>query len=159
MMTPRDFLEAIVMPNVNDFHEDYASMRLAYNAVSATDALAAHIYYWLLTVDPAQVSGSANDSAYRAALASQNDDFALLRDVAKAQKKYVRLTQGNPQILGAEKVASREIGWGEGGFGEGRYGSVKQVVVDLDATTFKYLEAVVDGAVGFLESRMVAAGL
>jgi len=45
-MSARDFLQDIVRPNVSDFHANFGSRRHAYNAVSAVDALAAHLYVW-----------------------------------------------------------------------------------------------------------------
>jgi hypothetical protein len=48
-MTPRDFLEAVVRPNVDDFHAQFPDLRHAYNAISAVDALAAHLYVWART--------------------------------------------------------------------------------------------------------------
>lgn len=102
---------------------------------------------------PTAVASSKGDSAYRAALAARNQDFALLRDIAKAQK-HVRLTQGNPLVSQASQITSRPIGYGEGGFGEGRYGGCTQVVVDIDTNEFRYLESVIDASLDFLKTEM-----
>src|SRR5579859_7128759 len=45
-MTPRQFLNDIVCPNVKDFHDNYDNLRYAYNAIAAVDSLAAHLYVW-----------------------------------------------------------------------------------------------------------------
>jgi hypothetical protein len=158
-MTPREFLNAIVKPNVAEFHGNFEDMRRAFNAVAAVDALAAHLYVWAKAnaiVSPA-VSSSGDDTVYRAALATRDSDFALLRDVAKAQK-HVRLTRGNPQVSGADQISARSIGFGEGGFGEGRFGGPPQVIVDTAPDEFSYLEAIVDASLSFLESEMTALG-
>jgi hypothetical protein len=156
-MTPRDFLEAIVRPNVADFHTRFADMRHAHNAISSVDALAAHLYVWAKSNCQAAVASSCNDSAYRGTLAAQNGDFALLRDIAKAQK-HVHLTQGKPQVGSADQVTSRTIGWGKGRWGEGRWGGVQQVVVDIDATKLSFVETIVDNALAFLETEMIRLG-
>jgi len=98
MTTPREFLQIVVRPNIEDFHTHFADLRRAHNAISTLDALAAHLYVW--ATERAQhapaVASLKDDSAYRAELAKSNLDFALLRDIAKAQK-HVCLIQGNPQ--------------------------------------------------------------
>lgn len=157
-MSPGEFLDQIVAPNVADFHANPSSMRHAWSAVSTADALAAHIYAWCKSNAPALVTGINDDSHYRATLAARNSDFALLRDIAKAQK-HVHLDRGNPQVANAEQVTSRAIGYGEGPYGEGRYGGCQQVVVDVTPTEFRYVEAIVAGAVGFLKSEMTRLGL
>ena len=151
-MTPREFLEQVVRPNVADFHANYGSLRHSYNAVAAVDALAAHIYVWCTTNVPAQVYGAADDSAYRTKLAGLNHDFGLLRDIAKAQK-HVHLTRGTPQVTRAEQVSARPIGYGEGQYGAGRYDGPPQLVVDINPGDFRYVESVVDAALAFLVER------
>ena len=44
-MTPREFLEAVVRFDVAEFRDEYGNIRRAYHAVTAVDALAAHISY------------------------------------------------------------------------------------------------------------------
>lgn len=83
-MTPRDFLEVVVRPNVVDFKGDSASLRLAFNAVASVDALAAHLYHWCVVRNPSALRGASGDSHFRGALAALSDDFRLIRDVAKA---------------------------------------------------------------------------
>jgi hypothetical protein len=85
-MTPREFLDEVVKPNVAEFHGGYDSVRLAWNAIGAVDALAAHMYLWGQTHASREVTGVADDSHYREDLAQKNQDFRLLRDTAKALK-------------------------------------------------------------------------
>jgi hypothetical protein len=155
-MTPREFLEAVVRPNVDDFHTDFANLRHAHNAISAVDALAAHLYVWATTHDSAAVA-SRDDNEYRDKLAGRNQNFALLRDLAKAQK-HVHLTRGKPQISHAAQVTSRSIGYGEGDYGAGHYGGPEQVIVEIDAGGFAYVESVVDDGLVFLEAEMHRLG-
>ena len=156
-MTPREFLETIVLPNVEEFHGHYTDLRRAYNAVSSVDSLEANIYQWATVHSPAAVASILNDSQYRKDLSKRSADFDLLRDVAKAQK-HARLTDGNPKITLSDQVVVRPIGYGEGLYGLGRYGGVQQVVVDIAPGNFAYLEGTVDGALAVLEAEMVALG-
>jgi len=96
--------------------------------------------------------GAGDDTVYRAKLASQCSAFALLRDIAKAQK-HVRLIKGTPQVTGEHQVSLRRIGFGEGEYDRGRY-DCPQVVVGTNAGAIEYVEMVVDEAVAFLEAEM-----
>jgi hypothetical protein len=60
-MTPREFLDEVVRPNVAEFNVNFGSLRTAYNAVAAVDALAAHIYWWCKTNSSAEVKGDRDD--------------------------------------------------------------------------------------------------
>jgi hypothetical protein len=80
-----------------------------------------------------------------------------LGDVAKAQK-HVHLTRHNPQVIGADQVASRNIGYGKGPYGAGRYGGIQQVVVDIAAGNFSYLENTIDKSFAFLDAEMTPLG-
>ncbi len=156
-MTPRAFLDAVVRPNVADFHARYGDIRWAFNAVAAIDALAAHVFVWLQNNSPSSVVG-LNDTSYRAKLAASHKAFALLRDIAKAQK-HVHLTQGIPAVSHASQVSSRAIAYSEGPYGMGRYGGPPQVVVDMDDGSLLYLEGVVDDALALLQAEMDRLGL
>ncbi|MGA7791775.1 MAG: hypothetical protein WCA19_01970 [Candidatus Acidiferrales bacterium] len=152
-MTPREYLENVVRPNIADLHNQSDSVRLACNAIATVDALAAYIFYWCHAWAPSEITGLKDDTDYRATLAQRNPDFLLLRDTAKAQK-HVRLTRGKRHVTKAEQMSSRAIGWGEGPYGEGRFGGPPQVVIDTDDGNLCYVESLVDSALGFLESEM-----
>lgn len=144
-------------PNVEEFHTNFADLRRAFNAVGAIDALAAHIYVGAVWAG-ADVVGARDDSAYRDHLAQQNEPFAWVRDVAKAQK-HVHLTRGEPRVRRADQMVARQIGWGEGPYGAGRYDGVEQVMIEIAGGDFAYLENVVDEAMDFLERKMTALGV
>ena len=147
----------VVRPNFDEFHNNFADSRRAYNAIAAADALAAHLYVWAKTNAPNKVATAGDDSAFRAVLANRDHNFSLLRDIAKALK-HVRLTKGSPQVNSASQVVSRPIGYGEGGFGAGRYGGPEQVIVDIPQNGIRYIEEIVDQAVAFLEAEMTDMG-
>lgn len=148
-------MESIVRPNVVEFHIHYSDMRHAHNAVTAIDALAAHLYIWAKENNVPSIVSLRDDSDFRNELAARNADFALLRDVAKAQK-HVHLTRHNPQVTRADQIVSRPIGWGEGPYGQGRYGGVQQVVIDISPGNFVCLENTIDNALAFLEAQMAS---
>ena len=149
-MNAREYLEAIVRPNINDFSGDYANLRLGLNAVHTLDALAAHIFN---EAGGEAVLGCADDSAYRGVLAAANGDFGLLRDVAKAVK-HVELNRGKPQLSGAKQVSVQTLGYGQARYGEGRYGSPSQLVVRTDGGDTRVLETIVMSSLAFLEGEM-----
>jgi hypothetical protein len=157
-MTPRDFLKQIVQPDIDIFHADYGNIRLAYHAVASTDALAAHLFQWCRVNNPPAALNANDDSHFRHLLAQKDKHFALIRDVAKAQK-HVEITKTSTAVSSASQVAARGIGWGEGGFGEGRFGGPVQAIVTTNAGELKYIEEAVDGARDFLEREMNAAGV
>lgn len=156
-MTPKDFLEVMVRPNVADFKARFDDLRLAFNAVAAVDALAAQLYAWCQQNAPAEIVGVPSDTHYRGRLAQANAEFALLRDIAKANK-HVHLTQGTPQVSSAGQVSQKALGWGVARWGEGRYGGRPQVVVDTNGGEARVVENIVDRALAFLEGEMQRIG-
>lgn len=100
-MTPKEFLDQVVTPNVSDFQNDFGNVRLAFNAVAAIDALAANLFNWIKSNATGKERGATNDSAYRAALSKIDVDFPLVRDLAKANKHFL-LTDGKPKVSSAD---------------------------------------------------------
>ena len=152
-MTPREFLEKVVRPNITEWEANFGSERHAYNAVAAVDSLAAHLYVWCKANAPSEIGRIPNDSQYRASLVKRSPDFGLLRDIAKAQK-HVHLTEGKPKVKTAAQVTARSLGWGEARWGEGRWGGPPQVVVTTDDGGLRYVEQIVAAAVALLEAEM-----
>ena len=157
-MGPREHLEQIVRPNVGDIHTNFGNVRYAFNAVAAVDALAGHVYRWCCINAPHEVAEVQDDSAYRERLAHANADFALVRDIAKAQK-HIHLDRGSPQVSTAAQVETRSLGWGQARWGEGRWGSPPQVMVETDEGEVRVVEAILDRALSFLEVEMNRLGV
>lgn len=157
-MTPVEFLDRVVRPNVAEFNDHYGDERRAYNAVAAVDALAAHFYVWCRQIGHPRVANIPNDSDFRASLARLDPSFQLLRDAAKAQK-HVKLTQGNPTVSRADQIEARSLGWGEMKWGEGRWGGPPQVVIGIGSDNYEYVETIVQRSLEFLMGEMRAAGL
>jgi hypothetical protein len=159
-VTPGEFLQTVVRPNVEEFDADYGNVRRAYNAVAAVDALAAHICVWCKTNAPSEIAGLPDDNMdthYRGQLAGCSSDFRLLRDIAKAQK-HVHLDPPRkgkpPEVTTSAQVTTRAFGYGEGGYGAGRYGGPPQVVVTTDNGELRYVETIVAAALVLLEVEM-----
>ena len=78
-MTPRQFLEQIVRPNVVEFHANCANMRHAYNAVAAVDALAAHLRAPRIF----RLARAASAPALLHAVGDGEDEYCEVSDVAE----------------------------------------------------------------------------
>jgi hypothetical protein len=152
-VTPQEFLDQVVRPNVLDFETNYGDIRHAFNAVHAVDALAAHIFRWCVLNNPAEVEGHLDDTNYREHLSSLSPMFRLLRDIAKAQK-HVSLVRGEPLVQNMNSIESRPIGWGEGAWGEMRWGGPPQVVASTTEERTRAVEAIITEALAFLTSEM-----
>jgi hypothetical protein len=158
MMTPRDFLEQIVRPNLSEFDADRSDLRRALNALASVDALAAHMFVWLEANTPTAVSGIGDDSHYRTQLAQRSTDFSLARDTAKAQK-HVKLTKHNPQVSSASQMKSRRVGYGEGGWGDSPWGGGTVVAIELDDGSLAIAGPTLARALAFLEHEMTTQGI
>lgn len=156
-MDPRQHYDEIVEPNLRELDENFASLRHAFNAAAAVDALAAHIYWWCVKNNPGEVADIADDTAYRARLAEMDSSFALLRDVAKANK-HVRLTRSKPMVRSADQSAVMGVGYGARGYGEGRYGGVTQIFILTEDGEARYFESIIANAVKLLLSEMGRVG-
>jgi hypothetical protein len=152
-MTPKSFLQTVVIPNIEDFRNNFSSLRHAHNAISALDALAAHLHYWIINNSPNASRSSNDDSYYRNELSKRNKSFRFLRDIAKAQK-HIQLARYDPLIKRADQITLRNIGWGESGFGQGRFGGVEQVIVTDNNDQILYVEEILDLSLEFLIAEM-----
>ena len=157
-MEVHDHLEQVVRPNMADLVDAYGDVRRAFNAIAAVDALAGHIWRWCRTNALHEIAEIRDDSDYRQRLSQENADFALVRDMAKAQK-HIHLIRGSPQVSGADQVETRGLGWGQARWGEGRWGSPPQVVVETEDGEVRVVESVLGRALAFLEAEMVRIGI
>jgi hypothetical protein len=157
-LTPREYLNDVVRPNLEELEAEFASIRRANNAVSSVDALAAHLFEWCKANAPHEVGSARDDTAFRENLAKRSESFRLIRDIAKAHK-HVRLTRGSPLVSAAAQTNVRSLGWGEAAWDEGRWDGPPQVVVTLDDGTHRVVDAVARQAVAFLEAEMARLGV
>lgn len=101
-MTPVEFLEQMVRPNIAEFMKDKGDLRLAYNAILSVNALVAHIHH--ARSEPT----AKDDDKFRNSLAGENSNYALLRDAANAVK-HVRLTRGSPQLSSVGQISAKPM--------------------------------------------------
>lgn len=157
-MTPREHLNEIVRPNLEDLSDNFGDLRRAFNAAASLDALAAHIYWWARENAPSEVAQFKDDTAYRGHLAALNDSYRLTFEVAKANK-HVNLTRGTPSVSKASQVETKSVGWGEGRWGDGRWDGPPQVMITPTGEAPWGAEGVLNRALGFLEEQMAKLGV
>ena len=149
MTDAKQFNEEIVKPTLTEFDAEFSSLRRAFLAVAAVDALAAQIYAQAAEhgIDPYAFLGGheksgpqkPDDTDFRRRIAETCSAFHIVFLVAKANKHAI-LTRGKPLINRSDQTVSKPKGFGLGGFGEGRFGGVDQVMVQLDSGKEFYLE-------------------
>jgi hypothetical protein len=157
-VTPRDHLEQVVKPNLQEFSDNYGDIRRAFNAIASVDALAAHIYWWAVQHAPAHVTQFADDSAYRQYLATLNDSYKLAFEVAKASK-HVVLTRGAPAVTRSGQVSVKSVGFGQGRWGDMRWNGPPQVFISPTGQDPWGVEGVLTRSLEFLEAQMLALGV
>lgn len=166
-MTPTEFKEQFVLPNIADMKADVGNIRLAYNCVFTLDAFAAQIYTWGKSGPGSKIT-ARDDSAYRGQLARKNADFRLVRDIAKAMK-HVELTRParkKPVITKSSEIKAKPIGvlgsgkWDDEALwhDEARWNSgpdpLPQVGVTDANGKFRTIERLVDNSLRFLENEL-----
>lgn len=156
-MTPREYLNLVVKPNVEEFIQDVSDPRRAYNAIATTDALAAHIFYWCRKNMPDEVRGMDTDDHYRLRMQQSRANVGMVHDVAKALK-HVEMTNKRNKIRTEAEVQARPFGFGEGGFGVGPYGGAPQQSVIVDGMKLQ-LQLTIETAVKFYEQEMDRLGI
>lgn len=156
-MTPRAFYQDVALPNLTEFENQFADLRAAFNAVAAVDSLAAHLFYWLKIHHPSSTLAK-DDSEFRHELGQRHPDFALIRDIAKAQK-HVVLNRHKPVINSASQISQQQLGWGEAAWGESRWGGPPQIYVTLNDGTIRAVELLVRSSMAFLDGEMTKLNL
>lgn len=154
------FRRQVVAPNLEEMITDFGNIRLATNCILSIDAFAAHIFY----LEGASFD-DRDDSCYRERLAEKNNDFRILRDVAKGIK-HCKLERGKPLISGSASLGSRGIGpfasghweddavWNDEARWNDGPGELLQVVVDLSDGKIRTLEAIALSAVDLLDQEL-----
>jgi len=92
------------------------------------------------------------------ALARQNAEFGLVRDLAKALK-HVELVRGTPRVKDASQMGTEGLGFDVARFDEARFDSPAQVVVTTNLGGKRVVESVLQNALTFLKQEMVGLGL
>ena len=121
-MTPADFLEDVVTPNVGALCVDVGNLRFAVNAIITLDALTGIIHADLKN----KGLETGDDDAFRDRLAVQHADYRILRDAAAALK-HGYLERPKPRlprlVKRAEEVTSRSAVWDEAVWDQAEWGT------------------------------------
>ena len=151
-MTP-EFSRQIAEESLLAAKEEPASIRLALSAVALTDMVAAHLFWSDLSQHRRQfgLTEAEDDTHFRGKLAECDDDFKLLRDIAKAQK-HVRLTRGTPLVDRADRVQPTSTLFCAP-FGTGVFGEAVEVIVTTNSGRAQSVNSVVENALRFLDQR------
>lgn len=162
-MDPVQFLRDIVEPNLADLRNDTTSLRKAFNVISAVDALAAHIHYWIEANRP-DVLVAKDDTHYRQVLADKHIEFALLRDLAKANKhfKLTRSPRRPPLVSNSTQNTTMKLGWGEmewADIGATINAPDGNVIVTDNSGKVRVVDAVVHWSLELLRDEMRSVGL
>jgi hypothetical protein len=137
-----DFFANDTEPAVAAWLANEQDLRLAKVVAVSINHMADHYFHSYPVGDP-KLLGASTVRALRTELRRREPAFALVNDVADAQK-HVELDRGNRQITSTDQTSVRSLGYGEGAYGEGRYGGVPEVVVELDSGDKRHFSALVD---------------
>jgi hypothetical protein len=107
-MTPTEFLNGIVTPNVDALGDNVGDLRLAVNTILTLDALAGIIHAHLHR----QGLEQSKDAAFRDRIASQHLEYRILRDAAFALK-HGELNGNTRLVKRAGQVVSYGGAWDE----------------------------------------------
>jgi hypothetical protein len=154
VVTLREHLELVVRPNMSEMLENLDDLRLAFNAIAAVDALAAHIYWWVVLHQPAAMAGLANDTEYRAKiLVPRSHDFQLVFETAKAMK-HVRLNRGTPKVGAVDQVVVIEPAWDDFQWDDFNWDTAQVRIEPIEGEPPWTVEGVLTRALAFLETEM-----
>ncbi|MBN9029092.1 MAG: hypothetical protein BGO05_27885 [Rhizobiales bacterium 63-7] len=156
-MNPVDFLNTVVEPNIKAMLDTPGDLRLVHNAVSSVDALAAHIYHWSVA-NRRGYTNAKDDTHYRQLLSDADDDFSLLRDLAKMHK-HVVLRRGKPRISDPSQQHVGSLDWEEIEWSDLGFGKSQNVLVIDDSGKARVVEAVVVYSLHHLQREMIALEL
>jgi hypothetical protein len=155
-MNPRQHLDQIVRPNMKEMMADLDDLRLAFNAIAAVDALAAHIYWWAAHHCPGAVAGLEDDTEYRRALVPRSHAFELVFETAKAAK-HVRLTWGKlGKVRAVDQVVAKAAGWDAMAWDDFRWDTTQVRIEPIGGETPYTVEGVLTRALAFLEGEMAS---
>lgn len=149
----------------HDFYDEYVAPALEAWQAAPTDlrlAMAAAVslyhvadYYWnsYSTEAPDRVLGSPSAGEFRARLADQSKEYALLRDVAESHK-HMKLGRNTRVVTNASQTDVGATGYGEGPYGEGPYGGGPSIVIELDDGSKRHLTAIISTVEALWLSRL-----
>lgn len=148
-----DYWAVHVVPALEEWRANPTDVRRAMVAAVTLYHTADHYWGTHSVTDPPRVFGTSSQSQFRKELADREPDFALLRDVAEAQK-HMTLNRSNRRVTDANQTDVGSMGFGEGPFGEGPYGGAPSVIIELDDGSKRHLSAVVEAVEKMWSARL-----
>ena len=136
LATARDFLNEVVVKDVEDFSAESESLRKAFHCALSLY----HLHEWVFASHSSELTHkSVRD--FDKSLCASSVDFQLIRDIANAAK-HMELTRDPQRITHAANTAVQSTGWGEGGYGMGPYGGGPRVRIHVGPTEFEEFSVV-----------------
>lgn len=142
-----------VQPNMSAWVAQSTDERLAMNAVLSLYHLADHFWHSFSTSDPNRLLQSNSSGQYRSALAKQEPDFAILRDVAEAHK-HMELSRKIRTLSSSSQTTAGSTGYGEASYGTGPYGGGPSIVVTLDNGSKHHVSYIARKVLEMWESKL-----
>lgn len=156
---PRQFFENHLKPNYDEWMASPLDDRRAKNAVGDANNMAARVFHYWNTRDPAQIYNATSEGSYRNELVSNEcTDFGLIRDVAEAYK-HVELNRSSRQLTRTEQTrAEPHVYGGASYYGAAHYGG-NQLVVMLDDGTKRPLAMIMQNVMEMWEELLNRWGI
>lgn len=149
--TPRHFADYVVRPNLTEFNENTSSLKAAFNSIMSIDALVGQIFEQQKRMG---IDTAKNDSDFRNDLAGENENFQLVRDVAKSFK-HTSLDRGDPLVQRADQTGVGGRSYGASLYGVGSFDG-EEVMVKTNNGDEKHLLSVATEAFTYLETKIKA---
>jgi hypothetical protein len=128
-MTPADFLNEVVIPNVAASGENVGDLRLAVNAILTLDALVGIIH---ADRYKQRLETADDDTCFRNRLAERHEEYGLIRDTASALK-HGELRRKKPRLVRrAEQVTSHSGAWDQAAWDRSAWDTLAVVWIEAD---------------------------
>jgi hypothetical protein len=109
-MTPYEFMDAFVVGNYEDFHDQPDCIRRGFNAAVSASHMADHYYEYMKRHDPARVAQFRSDSNYIESLYKDPGEcFKDVRSIANAYKHLYTKTSCSISSAGSIDLVRFQI--------------------------------------------------
>ncbi len=157
MTTPRnrshEHFDTHVLPAFNHWLANPTDIRLAMSAAVALNQMADHFWHGFAGSDPARVYNATSPGTFRSALATQNPEWSLVRDVAEAHK-HVKLARPSRHLTSAGQTVVTPTVYGTSAYDTGPSGGTPSVVVTLDDGSTVHFSSVAKRALEMWQSLL-----
>jgi len=147
-----DFWDKHVSPVLDAWSASPTDHGLAMSAVLPLYHMADHFWHSYYS-EPSKVLQTSSPGSFRAVLADNHPEFAIVRDVAEAHK-HCTLDRAIRVVTNSSQTAPGALGYGEGGFGTGPFGGGPSIIVTLDDGSRVHLSAFMGYVVSMWEALL-----